>query len=284
MNLAEIDAELNELYAADTDKGFSPPQGEPMFDRPLLGVAAADDPWFARFKELLGEFHWTPQEALALAAPGAAARSVIVWSLPISATARRANRRQTERPAPEWADVRQRGEEFNDRLRAGLVVRLQARDQAAVAPLLRPEHQVAVRPQVGLAANWSERHVAFVAGLGTFSLSGGLITRRGVAHRLGSVVTDLSLPATARPYGEDAFAWCLATARGTCGLCRRRCPADSIGPTVAERNKENCRRYYQETIIAAGPEHYGWSGVYGCGLCQTDVPCEERNPVEPAGR
>ncbi len=27
-------------------------------------------------------------------------------------------------------------------------------------------------------------------------------------------------------------------------------------------------------------EAFGWDGVYGCGLCQTGVPCESRNPVE----
>ena len=43
-------------------------------------------------------------------------------------------------------------------------------------------------------STWSERHVAYAAGLGTFGLSRGLITARGIAMRCGSVVTDL--PAT----------------------------------------------------------------------------------------
>jgi epoxyqueuosine reductase QueG len=121
--------------------------------------------------------------------------------------------------------------------------------------------------------------VAFVAGLGTFGISGGLITRRGIAHRLGSVVTSLALPPTRRPYGDDPFAWCLRSARGTCGVCIERCPAGSIGPGVRERDKGACAAHAGR-VGREGRAIYGWDGVYGCGLCQTDVPCESRNPTE----
>jgi epoxyqueuosine reductase QueG len=116
--------------------------------------------------------------------------------------------------------------------------------------------------------------------VGTFGLSGGLITSRGVAHRLGSVVTDAEMEPTPRTYGDDAFAWCLRTARGTCGACIRRCPTTSIGETVAERDKDACGTHGRENIAARADELYGWEGGYGCGLCQTAVPCEERNPTE----
>jgi len=39
---------------------------------------------------------------------------------------------------------------------------------------------------VGPASSWSERHAAYAAGLGTFSLNDALITPKGIAHRLGS--------------------------------------------------------------------------------------------------
>ena len=47
---------------------------------------------------------------------------------------------------------------------------------------------------------WSERHVAYVCGLGTFGLSKGIITRRGMAGRFCSLVTELELDADIRPY------------------------------------------------------------------------------------
>jgi epoxyqueuosine reductase QueG len=159
--------------------------------------------------------------------------------------------------------------------------RLRDMGYAAVAPAVVPENQLVQSPAVGLSSHWSERHAAFVAGLGTFGLSGGLITERGIAHRLGSVVTDAAISPTARPYGDDPFAWCLRKNDSTCGVCMARCPAGSIGATLHDRDKEACRSHAYNHISTIGQAKFGWTGVYGCGLCQTAVPCEHRNPTRP---
>jgi epoxyqueuosine reductase QueG len=271
---------LTELLAGDSKTGFDDGLGEAMFDGPTVAVAAADDAWFARFKEVIGPFYWTPQEALSLVAPQATARSVVCWSLPVSSPARSTNRRETHVPSRAWAYVRTFGEELNSRMRHGMELRLRSLGFAAVAPAVVSQNTVAERPQVGISSCWSERHTAFVAGLGTFGLSGGLITRHGIAHRLGSVVTDAELPPTPRPYGDDPFAWCLRIAQGTCGVCISRCPVDSIGENVAARDKLACKRHYSGTIKAQCADVFGWEGTYGCGLCQTGVPCEDCNPLE----
>lgn len=271
---------LQALYEADAKKWLDESPGVAMFDPPIVGVASADDPWFTRLKEVIGDFHWTPQEALGQAAPGATARSVISWVMPVNETARKANRCETRLPARTWVYTRAFGEPLLSRLREGLVRELQKLGFAAVAPAIAPQNKVERRPGVGLASCWSERHAAFVAGLGTFGISGGLITRRGIAHRLGSVVTDAEIPATPRPYGDDPWAWCLKTSRGTCGACIRRCPAEAIGETVADRDKDACRRHLHETIPAEGRERYDFEPIRGCGLCQTAVPCEACNPTE----
>lgn len=203
---------LLELYETDPGNRFDDPAMGPLFDPPLVGVAAADDPWFARFKEIIGDFHWTPQEALELVAPRARARSVISWCLPVVTPARVTNRRETQLPSRNWAYVRTFGEQFVTRLRHGLEGRLRTLGFDALAPAVVPQCDVQVRPAVGISSRWSERHAAFAAGLGTFGLSGGLITRRGIAHRLGSVVTSADIPPTPRPYGDNAFAWCLKLA------------------------------------------------------------------------
>jgi epoxyqueuosine reductase QueG len=273
---------LLDLYDSDPGNHFEDPALGPLFDPPLVGAADADDPWFERFKELIGDFHWTPQEALALVAPEARARSVICWALPKGRTARADNARETEAPARTWAYVRTFGEQMLDRMRNGLAERLRALGYAAIPPAIAPENTWADRPRVGLSTCWSERHVAMVAGLGTFGLSGGLITVRGIAHRAGSVVTDAEIAPTPRPYGDDPFAWCLRLSRGTCGACAQRCPAGSIGETLEARDKEACRRH-GAAIHASRRALFGWEGVYGCGLCQTRVPCEARNPTAAGG-
>ncbi len=208
---------------------------------------------------------------------------MISWSLPVGRVAREANRQETEIASRLWAYQRTHGEAFIHRLRKGMVDQLNAAGYAAIAPQLSPANEICVRPKVGFSSCWSERHTAFVAGLGTFGIHGGLITSRGVAHRLGSVVTDAELTPTPRPYGDDPFAWCLRTSQGLCGACIKRCPAGSVGESVAERDKQACHQHTYERVRGEkGVAIYGWRGTYGCGLCQTGTPCEERNPTAEA--
>ena len=280
MTAFDAQAVLEGLWRADADRFYDDAPQTPIFDAPLVAVAAADDPWWGRLKAHVGDFYWTPQDVLDRAGGGATARSVICYVLPVAEVARRDNRSQARLPARRWAFMRTFGEHLNDRLRAALVDALrQAGHAAAAAPSLLEAFTVRRTPQLHMASVWSDRHAAFVAGLGTFGISGGLITARGIAHRLGSVVTDAPLPVTPRPYGDDPFAWCLKTARGTCGACIARCPVGSIGPTHAGRDKEACFQHALGTIRVEGPALFGWQGVYGCGLCQTAVPCEHRNPM-----
>jgi epoxyqueuosine reductase QueG len=257
---------LLDLFSCDAAALLDDPSGEPMFDSPFIGVADAQDPWFKRFKEIIGPFYWSPQQALDLVAPGATARSVLCWCLPISQTPRLANRKETLLPARSWAYVRTFGEEVNTRLRKGIEQRFRSMGFAAVAPAILPENDFKEHPGVGISTNWSERHVAFVAGLGTFGISGNLITQRGVTHRLGSMVTDAVLEPSTRPYGDDPFAWCLKTASGICGACISRCPAGSIAETVEARDKEACAHHYAERVTKLCKPVFGWRGIYGCGL------------------
>lgn len=260
---ADIEQQLNRLYYATGTNGF--------FEPPTMKIAAADDPLFASFKTIIGDFHWTPAEALAMKFPAAKARSVIVWCMPKTEQARSSNRTETARPSLDWARARSFGEVANENMRRQLCRYLEEKGFAATPPHLNSDYRQAVQR---LAGNWSERHVAFVAGMGTFGLSAGLITERGVAHRLASVVTDLELAPDKRPYGDDPFAWCTK-----CGACSRRCPANAIGPDFKDRDKAKCLEYAVKHITINRLSDYGWMDLsLGCGLCQTDVPCEHKRP------
>ena len=161
----------------------------------------------------------------------------------------------------------------------GLEAHLRELGYATVAPWQVSKDVVGHLTASAPSPCWSQRHVAFVAGLGTFGISGGLITAHGIAHRLGSVVTDAALPVTTRPYGDDPFAWCLKSARGTCGVCIERCPVASVGESVHERDIDACRRQRDVVMTHVGTRYDWTSSHYGCGLCQTAVPCEDRNPT-----
>lgn len=244
--------------------------GTPYFDQPLVGVAAADDPLFQQYRQIIGDFHLTPHDFLPTAT------SVVCWVLPIVESTRLSNRREERFPSRAWARTRDQGEVFNVLLRRHLVAWFEQQGYRAVAPQLAGSWQAVERPDTGPSSNWSERHAAYVAGLGTFSLNDALITSRGMAHRLGSLVTTCPLPATSRPY-QDHTSNCLWFRSGTCGACMRRCPIGALSPRG--HDKFRCREYVYGTIPSALADEYQVKAT-GCGLCQTRVPCEFCIPAD----
>ncbi len=251
--------------------------GERAWDAPLIGYANGADPLFAQYKDVVGPFHWTPAEIFALAFPDEAVQAedltVIVYLLPQTPATKRDNRQQTTYPAERWARTRIFGEQFNGKLRQHLAETLTAAGHAAVAPSSFPLMKFLDSEKYVYASNWSERHMAYAAGLGTFGLCDGLITPVGKAHRVGSVVAHLSIPPTPRPY-TDHHAYCLFYTQHTCGKCIERCPVGALSP--AGHDKRKCKAHLDATRPHI-QEHYGFVG-YACGLCQTGVPCESRIP------
>ncbi len=262
------EAPQNDLQSAEPERAWDPP---------LVGFAGGADPLFAQYKRVVGPFHWTPAEAFEqgfpdeTADPGAL--TVIAWVLPQTTATRRDQRAETVYPSERWARSRIYGEQFNRWLRDQLVVRLTEAGCPAVAPMALPAWSVKDSETYVYASTWSERHAAYAAGLGTFGLCDGLITPRGKAMRVGSVVAQIDLPPTPRPY-TDHHAYCLYYANGTCGDCIGQCPVSAISAAghdkvVCRAHLDRTRRYVEAT--------YGFEG-YGCGLCQVGVPCASRIP------
>ena len=176
--------------------------GSPIFEAPLVGFADGDDPLFQLYKSVVGEFHLTPREALAGpdGDPDAFEHvGVVVWTLPVSEVTVRSNAERSDGPSLRWNNTRFQGEDYNDALRAHVVGLLQERGHRAVAPMNAPYFKT-LQLANGRASNWSERHIAYSAGLGTFSLTDAMITAKGITHRVGSAVTDAEFVPTPRPY------------------------------------------------------------------------------------
>jgi epoxyqueuosine reductase QueG len=254
---------------------------EPAWDDALVGFASGGDQIWQQYKEYVGPFHWTPWEVFNQHCPGESAGaeelSVISWVLPQREAVRKANRRAKRYPSEEWARIRVYGEEFNVALRRHVANCLKQAGHAAIAPMLVSNWTIVKSERFSYASSWSERHAAHAAGLGTFGLCDGLITARGKAMRVGSVVAKISIAPTPRPYSNHR-AYCLFFADGTCGKCIDRCPARAI--TKTGHDKEKCRQH-----LARSREYvkktYKFEG-YGCGLCQVGVPCEAGIPVKAA--
>jgi epoxyqueuosine reductase len=294
-------------FLASSDNNLGPGTSEKAWDDFLLGYSSGDDELYSFWKEHIGEFHWTPAEAFEvgmspegltsgaaaaptsdrsfagadnggpLEAPRPEELTVVSWALSHTEATKAANREQSEWPSEPWARTRMFGQSGNRTLHRSVVAALAAHGYPAVAPGLLPQHRESESESQGRASNWSERHIAYAAGLGTFGLCGGLITPLGKAVRLGSVVVRANIPPTPRPY-SGAYDYCLHFKDGACRACVDRCPVGSV--REEGRDKSACAHRLEMATAEFVEREYGFKG-YGCGLCQTGVPCESAIPVSP---
>jgi len=249
-----------------------------IFDEPLVRFADGNDPIFTDFKTIIGPNHLTPIEALVKTynkQPEDDGRlvSVISWILPVAQKTRESNRAENTLPGKHWAYTKWYGEIFNTALRKHLVGMFTIRAYLTTAPEIQPYFKIETNAQ-GRFSNWSERHIAYAAGHGTFSLSDGFITEKGIAHRCGSVVIDLKLPPSPRT-AKTPFSNCLYYVNKSCKACIARCPAGAISEAGHDKNK--CYQYLNMVLKQTLPV-YGVDTIT-CGLCQTGVPCEFCNPI-----
>ena len=274
---------IKEYTAISPKNAFSAFSGNPIFDEPLVGFADGDDSIFQEYKVLVGDFHLTPREALEMGLRGKGTGSikrpskvsVISWALPITHVTRLSMRREFLIPSLRWNHTRWQGAEFSIALSDYLVCLLEEMGYQAISP----NNEKFFIEVDDIASNWSQRHIAYAAGLGTFSLNDGFISPKGIAVRLGSVVSDISLPPSRRTY-SDHLANCAFYHDKSCRRCIERCPANAISEQGHDKRK--CHEFVkrgQAVILKQLGREEGYIGHYlACGTCQTKVPCEDRIP------
>lgn len=279
--IAEVTVkEIVETSPENSLRGFD----ERSWDSPLIGFSAGNDPLFKSYKEIIGDFYWTPLEVMQTVYPDADFDennlSVISWVLPQTENTLADQRKEDKLPASRWVHSRHYGEKFNEFLRASVRDTFTGMGIRAVAPAITKGFGYKQSEKAGICSNWSERHTAFAAGLGTFGLSDGFITERGKAVRIGSVVIDAKIEPDKRIFKTHTEN-CLFYAKGTCGACIKRCPVDAI--SCKGHDKKICHDYirgvtapYSEKILGA------WETP--CGLCQVKIPCERMNPMSIRSR
>jgi len=223
--------------------------GERAWADPLVGFSSGSDPLYPFYKEDIGSFFKTPVEWFKAAYPDLdvdpGELTVISWVLPQTQTTKAEHRLPRRMPTERWARARIMGEAFNVKLRGHVVETLREAGIQAVSPMIHPDWARYKSEKYRNASNWSERHAAYAAGLGTFGLCDALITPRGKAMRSGSVIVA-------------------------------KCPVNAI--SEAGHDKERCSAYLQVTRRYV-EDTFDFKG-YGCGLCQTGVACESGIPEE----
>lgn len=254
-------------HFVETDSANSLPGGGRIFEPPLVGFASADDPMFVEFKKesVIGPLFRLPGEWFE------GAVTVISYFLPFTEAVRRSNY-DGKLPSEDWMHGRFLGEKFNHAVRCFLVNELEKMGGKAVIPAL---HEIYRADYDNFSSNWSERHIAYAAGLGTFGLSRGLITKKGIAGRFGSAITDLKFQVSARTF-SNPFQNCPYFSDQSCGACVERCPSGAI--TESGKDKSACHRFTRiEDHAREMRVKYNYDHSV-CGKCQVDVPCEDCIP------
>ena len=240
----------------------------PLWRKPLTGFADAAHPYIRKLKEVIGPGHLLPEEVL----PGASV--VVACFVPFTKELAETNRVEGKYASPEWAQAYEVTNAMLKELNQSLIGFLEERGyRGAVTP------EAFTFDREKLKSNWSHRHLAYAAGLGTFGINNMLITRAGGCGRYTTVVTDLDV----EPDSVCEEELCLYKKDGSCGVCIRRCPAGALSAEGYDRQKcygilkDNARRYTEfgsSYVNAAGQANSEGSQV--CGKCAVCGPCAVR--------
>jgi epoxyqueuosine reductase QueG len=228
------------------------------WEGPLVGFAGAADPLCTDLKRWVSETHSLPEDWLE------GARTVIVYFVPFNRKTSLRNR-HGEKASVEWAvayvETNQLLTELGRRLSEELGA---AGFRSARVP---PTHNFDERR---LISDWSHRHFAWIAGLGTFGLNRMLITEKGCCGRLGSLVSDVLIEPTPRPKKE----FCLFKHDGTCKKCVDHCFSGALKVDSYDRKK--C----YEVCLTNAETHSELGLADVCGKCVSGVPCSFKNPLK----
>lgn len=293
---------INEIFDSLENNNFAT-LGMPniqMYQTPLVGIAAGDDPYFSKLKEHIGDFHWTPQEAFDLKYGKTDSNSnvnlatdsnanlpngsqvdpstlrVVSMVFPQSKEAQEDQKKVTVFPSDKWLVSRGEWEPLMQDFSGRLVKKLEELNIRSVSIDLQDEFHLDTSQNIGIASTWSHRHAAYAAGLGTFGLTDAIITEKGTAVRITSLIVEAPLDITPRAY-SGIYDWCLHYQGVNCDACVPRCPANALSSNG--HDKKECGKYEDYAEKSLYPSHIEKGDyIFGCGICQVAIPCQNKKP------
>lgn len=231
---------------------------ETNWQEPLIAYAQADDPQFAKLKQAVGPGHAMPHDLLA------DAETVVAYFIPFAKEIIKSNitgREASRAWALAYIQTNQLIKDLNQHIYKCL------NDSGYTCSRIPPTHNF---DKVKLISDWSHRHVAIIAGLGTLGLNNMLITEKGCGGRIGTLVTNLKIPPTTRREGENG----LYKSTGTCMRCVKRCVNQALEETGFDRH-----RCYEMCLLNEDL-HSDLGKTDVCGKCLVGVPCAMSNPAQ----
>lgn len=239
---------------------------ETQWQEPLVGFADANHPEILGLKKLISPNHALPVDVI----PDASI--VIAYFVPFTKELAETNRIPSEIASPEWARSYEETNAMFVKLNAHIINHLKDLGyHAGVSP------EATTFQKQTLMSNWSQRHFAKVAGLGTFGINNMLITKKGCCGRYNTVVTNLKVEPN-RPQIDE---YCLYKKNKTCGVCVKRCPSGALTLEGFDRHKcyellqKNALRYtkFGSSYTTEDGSTSNSKGSDVCGKCVVGAPC-----------
>jgi epoxyqueuosine reductase QueG len=233
---------------------------------PLVGFADAAHPYILSLKEIISPSHSMPKDVLDDAS------IIIAYYVPFTKELAKTNEQAGRLASPEWALAYEQTNAMFGLLNTHLIDYLKNMGYKAAV-----SEETSTFDQEKLISNWSHRHFAYEAGLGTFGINNMLITKSGCCGRFFTIVTNLGVIADT-PLPEDL---CLYKGNGSCGVCVSNCPAGALSFRGYDRKKcyslirENAKIHteFGSSYMDEKGENANSEGSEVCGKCVTASPC-----------
>ncbi|MHC1722795.1 MAG: epoxyqueuosine reductase [Aminipila sp.] len=236
------------------------------WDEPIVGFADAKHPGITELQKIVSDHHAMPEQIIKNAT------IIIAYFVPFTQELASTNKEPGYLASPEWAKTYEETNTMFGKLNQYLIARVKDLGfDADVSP------EASTFNQETLISNWSQRHLARLAGLGTFGINNMLITNKGCCGRYSTVVTNLDVTPDA-PIEEE---YCLYKSKGICGICVKHCPSGALTLDGYDRGKcyEVCKRNAQlykdfgSSYLTENGLDANSVGSEVCGKCLVNTPC-----------
>lgn len=236
------------------------------WDEAIVGFANANHPYILNLREIIGRTHALPCDVIKNA------KTVICYYVPFTRQLAKTNITDNELASEQWALAYEETNEMFNKLNEYLIGEIKKMGYNAA---LASEASTFDRKK--LKSNWSHRHFAYAAGLGSFGINNMLITQKGCCGRYNTIVSDIDVE-----HGEIIEEeYCLYKANGSCGICVKNCPMGALTENSYDRHlcykllQQNAEVYteFGSSYIDESGENANSVGSEVCGKCVTASPC-----------